>query len=180
MVWSDLDIDRDHRLMDRDPAGWSNRVCSAAGNPNGSAGANPDANKHRWRITMRNTAALVLALSLAGGTLAAQDTTIETLLIEELVGRPDKEITMVTVEYAPGAVDPVHAHHAQAMVYVLEGSVVMQVKGKEPRTLTPGQTFYESPGDVHVVARNASRTARAKFVVFFVKDKGAPLLVPAK
>jgi quercetin dioxygenase-like cupin family protein len=66
------------------------------------------------------------------------------------------------------------------MVYVLEGSVVMQVKGKAPVTLVPGQTFYEEPGDVHTVARNASRTAPAKFVVFFVKDKGAPILVPTK
>ncbi len=128
---------------------------------------------------MRNTAAAVLLLSVASGTLGAQDTTIRTLLTEELAGRPDKEITMVTVEYAPGAVDPVHRHHAQAMVYVLEGSVVMQVKGKEPVTLMPGQTFYEAPGDVHAVARNASRTAPARFVVFFVKDKDAPLLVPA-
>jgi quercetin dioxygenase-like cupin family protein len=128
---------------------------------------------------MRYTAALVISLSLTSGTLVAQDTTIRTLLSEELAGRPDKEISMVTVEYAPGAVDPVHTHHAQALVYVLEGSVVMQVKGKEPVTLVPGQTFYEAPGDVHVVARNASRTAPARFVVFFVKDRGAPILVPA-
>jgi quercetin dioxygenase-like cupin family protein len=86
---------------------------------------------------------------------------------------PGKELSMITVEYPPGASDPAHTHHAQVMVYVLEGLVVMQVKGKSPITLIPGQTFYEEPDDVHVVARNASRTASAKFLVFFVKDKGS-------
>ena len=87
---------------------------------------------------------------------------------------------MITVEYPPGASDAVHRHNAQTVVYVLEGSIVMQVRGAEPVTLGPGQTFYEAPDDVHVVARNASRTAPAKFLVFFVKDKGTPTLVPAK
>ena len=130
---------------------------------------------------MKKTAVLVLSLSLAGGTvLAAQDTTIKSLLLKDLAGTPAKELSMITVEYRPGATDPVHRHHAQAMVYVLEGSVVMQVEGKDPVTLMPGQTFYEGPDDVHVVARNASQTEPAKFLVFFVKDKGAPILVPAK
>jgi quercetin dioxygenase-like cupin family protein len=80
----------------------------------------------------------------------------------------------------PGGAGPIHRHNAHGFIYVLEGSVVMQVKGKSPITLMPGQTFYEEPDDVHVVARNASHTASAKFLVFFVKDKGAPLLVPAK
>ena len=86
---------------------------------------------------------------------------------------------MITVEYPPGGSDPVHRHYADAFVYVLEGSVVMQVQGGKEVTLAPGQTFYEGPGDIHVVGRNASQTKPAKFVVFFVKDKGAPLLVPA-
>jgi quercetin dioxygenase-like cupin family protein len=87
---------------------------------------------------------------------------------------------MITVEYAPGGSTPVHTHHAQAMVYVLEGSIVMQVKGAAPLTLTPGQTLYEGPDDVHIVSRNASNTAPAKYVVFMVKDKGAPILTPVK
>ena len=87
---------------------------------------------------------------------------------------------MITVEYPPGGWDPVHTHNAQAMVYVLEGSIVMQVKGKAPITLVPGQTFYEGPEDIHVVARNASHTDPAKFLVFFVKNKAAPILVPSK
>jgi quercetin dioxygenase-like cupin family protein len=123
---------------------------------------------------------MTTALSLSGGTLVAQDATIKQLLSKDLVGHSGKELSLVTVEYGPGASDPVHTHDAQAMVYVLEGSVVMQVKGKAPVTLVPGQTFYEEPGDVHTVARNASRTEPAKFVVFFVKDKGAPILVPTK
>ena len=130
---------------------------------------------------MKKTAVLVLSLSFAGGTLlAAQDTTIKSLLLKDLAGTPGKELSMITVEYGPGATDPVHRHHAQAMVYVLEGSVVMQVEGKAPVTLLPGHTFYEGPDDVHVVARNASQTEPAKFLVFFVKNKGAPILVPAK
>ena len=85
---------------------------------------------------------------------------------------------MITVDYAPGGSDPVHRHDAHTFVYVLEGSVVMQVKGGKEVTLTPGQTFYEGPNDVHVVSRNASNTNPAKFLVFFVKDKGAPVLIP--
>ena len=87
---------------------------------------------------------------------------------------------MMTVVHAPGGSDPVHRHNAHAFVYVLEGSVVMQVKGGKQVTLTPGQTFYEGPADVHVVGRNASNTKPAKFLVFLVKDKGAPTLVPVE
>jgi quercetin dioxygenase-like cupin family protein len=85
---------------------------------------------------------------------------------------------MITVEYAPGEVDPVHRHNAHAYVYVLEGSIVMQVKGGKEVTLTPGQTFYEGPDDVHIVGRNASSTKPAKFLVFLIKNKGDPVLVP--
>jgi quercetin dioxygenase-like cupin family protein len=127
---------------------------------------------------MKRTAVLALLLSLAGGALVAQDATVRPLLSKDLVGMPGKEVSMITVEYPPGGVDPVHTHHAQALVYVLEGSIVMQVRGGAAVTLTPGQTFYEGPDDVHVVGRNASRTAPAKFVVFLVKDKGAPILTP--
>jgi quercetin dioxygenase-like cupin family protein len=116
---------------------------------------------------------------LAAG-LAAQQAKVTPLVSKDLTGIPGKEGTMITVEYAPGATDPVHRHNAHVFVYVLDGSVVMQVKGGREVTLGPGETFYESPQDVHVVSRNASKTQRAKFLVFFVKDKGAPALVPAK
>ena len=129
---------------------------------------------------MKNTAVLLLSLSLAGGTLVAQNATVKSLLSKDLAGIPGKELSMITVEYQPGGSDQVHKHHAQVLVYVLEGSIVMQVRGEAPITLVPGQTFYEGPDDVHTVSRNASQTAPAKFLVFFVKDKGAPILVPAK
>lgn len=87
---------------------------------------------------------------------------------------------MLVVEYPPGNADPMHRHNAHGFIYVLEGSVVMQVKGGKQVTLGPGQTFYEGPDDVHVVGRNASNTQPAKLLVFFVKDKGAPVLVPVK
>jgi quercetin dioxygenase-like cupin family protein len=129
---------------------------------------------------MKNTAVWVLSLSLAGGTLVAQDGTVKSLLSKDLAGVPGKELLMITVEYPPGGSDTVHRHHAQTLVYVLEGSIVMQVRGEAPVTLVPGQTFYEGPDDVHIVSRNASHTAPAKFLVFFVKAKSAPILVPAK
>src|SRR5262249_28261536 len=110
----------------------------------------------------------------------AQEAKVHAVMSKDLVGLPGKEVSMITVEYPPGGTDPVHMHHAQAFVYVLEGSIVMQVKGGPEVTLGPGQTFYEGPDDVHVVGRNASRTAPAKFVVVLVKGKGAPLQTPVK
>jgi quercetin dioxygenase-like cupin family protein len=87
---------------------------------------------------------------------------------------------MIAVEYPPGGSDPVHRHNAHAFVYVLEGSIVMQVKGGKSVTLTPGQTFYEGPDDIHVVGRNASSTKPARFTVLLLKDRGAPVLEPAQ
>jgi quercetin dioxygenase-like cupin family protein len=125
-------------------------------------------------------AKLILALAcLMSGALVAQEAKVTPLLSKELTNLPGKEGLMITVEYPPGSSDPIHRHNAHAFVYVLEGSIVMQVRGGKEMTLTPGQTFYEGPDDVHVVGRNASQTKPAKFVVFFVKDKGAPVLVPA-
>jgi quercetin dioxygenase-like cupin family protein len=126
------------------------------------------------------TAALILSLSLAVGTLVARDGSVRSLLSKDLAGDSRREVSLITVEYAPGGSTPVHTHHAQALVYVLEGSIVMQVKGEAPITLTPGQTWSEGPDDVHVVSRNASNSAAAKYLVFMVKDKGAPILPPVK
>jgi quercetin dioxygenase-like cupin family protein len=124
---------------------------------------------------------LILALAfLVSGTLTAQQAKVTELLSKDLTNIPGKEGLMITVEYPPGSSDPIHRHNAHAFIYGLEGSIVMQVRGGKEMTLTPGQTFYEGPDDVHVVGRNASKTKPAKFVVFFVKDKGAPVLVPAK
>jgi quercetin dioxygenase-like cupin family protein len=129
---------------------------------------------------MKNTAVLAFSLSLAGGTLVAQEGSVRSLLSKDLAGDSRREVSLITVEYAPGGSTPVHTHHAQALVYVLEGSIVMQVKGGAPITLTPGQTWSEGRDDVHVVSRNASNSAPAKYLVFMVKDKGAPILTPVK
>jgi len=124
---------------------------------------------------------LILVLAcLMPGTLVAQEANVAQLMSKDLTSCPGKEAVMITVEYPPGHSDEIHRHNAYAFVYVLEGSIVMQVRGGKEMTLMPGQTFYEGPNDVHVVGRNASQTKPAKFVVFFVKDKGAPILVPAK
>lgn len=112
--------------------------------------------------------------------LQPQEAKVTPLFSKDLADLPGKEGVMITVEYPPGSTDPIHRHNAHAFVYVLEGSIVMQVRGGKEVTLTPGQTFYEGPDDVHTVGRNASQTKPAKFVVFFVKDKGAPILVPTK
>ena len=125
------------------------------------------------------TRILILAILLTG-TLVAQEAKVTPLLSKNLTEIPGKEGLMITVDYAPGATDAIHRHNAHVFVYVLEGSVVMQVRGGKEVTLVPGQTFYEGPQDVHVVGRNASKTKPARFLVFFVKDKGAPLLIPAK
>jgi len=123
---------------------------------------------------------LVLALVwLMSSALLAQEAKVTELMSKDLTNLPGKEGLMITVEYPPGSVDPIHRHNAHGFIYVLEGSIVMQVRGGKEVTVTPGQTFYEGPDDVHVVGRNASKTKPAKFVVFFVKDKGAPLVVPA-
>ena len=123
---------------------------------------------------------MVVLLCLIASPLMAQEAKVTPLMSKDLTGNPEKEVSMITVEYPPGSSDPVHRHNAQAFVYVLEGSVVMQVKGGKEVTLTPGQTFYEAPDDVHVVGRNASTTKPAKMLVILVKDKGAPILVPVK
>ena len=128
--------------------------------------------------------ALTLLLSvsqcLISSTLMAQEPKVTSLMSKDLKDFPGKELLMITVEHAPGGSSPIHRHNAHAMLYVLEGSVVQQVKGGKEVTLTPGQTFYEGPDDIHVVDRNASKTQPAKFVVFLIKDKGAPALIPVK
>ena len=117
---------------------------------------------------------------MEGTAPSAQEATVQALISKDLAGDPTKELLMLAIEYPPGNVDPVHTHHAQSLVYVLEGSIVMQVRGGTSVTLSPGQTFYEGPDDVHVVGRNASQTAPARFLVVLVKDKGAPILIPVE
>ena len=125
------------------------------------------------------TVTLVL-LCLMTGTAMAQQPKVTPLMSKDLTDNPGREALMITVEYAPGGSDPIHRHNAHGFIYVLEGSVVMQVKGGKQVTLTPGQTFYEGPDDLHVVGRNASSTKPAKFLVFLIKDKSAPVLVPVE
>ena len=122
----------------------------------------------------------LMLVCLITGTLMAQEAKVTELFSKDLSDFPGKEGLMITVEYPPGTVDPIHRHNAHGFIYVLEGSIVMQVRGGKEVTLTPGQTFYEGPNDIHVVGRNASKTQPAKFVVVFLKDKGAPLFVQAK
>ena len=125
------------------------------------------------------TVTLVL-LCLMTGTAMARQPKVTPLMSKDLTDNPGREVLMITVEYAPGGSDPIHRHNAHGFIYVLEGSVVMQVKGGKQVTLTPGQTFYEGPDDLHVVGRNASSTTPATFLVFLIKDKGAPVLVPVE
>jgi quercetin dioxygenase-like cupin family protein len=121
-----------------------------------------------------------LGIAVSAVVMSAEDAKVTPLMTKDLTGIAGKEASMVTVEYAPGAESAVHRHNAHTFVYVLEGSVVMQVKGGKEVTLGPGQTFYESPEDIHTVSKNASSIKPAKFLVFLVKDKGAPATVAAK
>ncbi|MBZ5631480.1 MAG: cupin domain-containing protein [Acidobacteriia bacterium] len=124
---------------------------------------------------------LLLALaSLVVDTVAAQQPKVTSLLSKELKDISGREGLMIVVEFPPGGADPIHRHNAHGFIYVLEGSVVMQVKGGKEVTLTAGQTFYEGPDDIHVVGRNASATKPAKILAFLVKDKDAPALVLVK
>jgi quercetin dioxygenase-like cupin family protein len=119
-------------------------------------------------------------LCLTAGTAVAQEPKVTPLMSKDLAESPGREALMITVEHAPGGSSAIHRHNAHAFVYVLEGSVVMQLKGGQQVTLAPGQSFYEGPADVHVVDRNASATQPAKFLVLLIKDTGAPALVPAQ
>ena len=123
---------------------------------------------------------LLLVLFLVCSPLVAQDSRVTSPTIKPLPDFPGKVVQILTVEYPPGGHDLIHRHNADAFVYVLEGSIVMAVNGEQPVTLTAGQTFYEGPKDIHTIGRNASKTEPAKFVVFLLKDKGAPVLIPAK
>jgi quercetin dioxygenase-like cupin family protein len=133
-------------------------------------------------MTNKKLAMIPLLMFLAAGASFAQpeQPPVTSLMSKDLTNMPGKEVLMITVEYPPGWSDPVHRHNAQGFIYVLEGSVMMQVQGGKEVTLTPGQTFYEGTDDVHVIGRNASTTKPAKLLVFLVKNKGAPVLVPVK
>ncbi len=126
---------------------------------------------------------LIAAAFGVGSAMAAtaepKEAKLTELMSKDLTNLPGKEGLMLLIEYPPGSTDPIHRHNAHGFIYVLEGSIVMQVRGGKEVTLTPGQTFYEGPEDVHVIGRNASHTKPAKFIVVFVKDKGAPVLVPS-
>jgi quercetin dioxygenase-like cupin family protein len=131
---------------------------------------------------------LITSTLIATSTLMAQKAvtppvaqeTITTLITKDLAGFPGEQVLMYTVDFPPGFSSPIHRHNAQVYVYVLEGSVVMQVRGGKELTLRPGQSFYEDPNDIHIVSRNASSTKSAKFLVFLINKKGAPLVIPAK
>jgi len=136
---------------------------------------------------MMNKVLPLVVLCVMTGTLMAQQpavtnqapqASVTALTSKDLPEFPGKEVLMITVDYPPGSADPIHRHNAHAFVYVLEGSIIMQVKGGKEVTVTPGQTFYEGPDDIHVVGRNASSTKPAKFIVFLIKDKGAPVVTP--
>lgn len=130
------------------------------------------------KVIKRLLSSVVIAASAFAtpAAFAAEHAVVTELLTKALAEIPGREMQMIAVEYPPGAVDPVHRHDAHAFVYVLEGTIVMQIKGGKQVTLKPGQTFYEGPNDVHIVGRNASNTETARFLAVFVKKQGAPIL----
>jgi quercetin dioxygenase-like cupin family protein len=140
----------------------------------------PASTKRSKEATMTTKLVATVLLCVMTGTAMAEEPKVTPLMSKDLAADPGKEVLMITVEHVPGGSSAIHRHNAQAFVYVLEGSVVMQLKGGQEVTLTPGQSFYEGPDDVHLVDRNASTTEPAKFLVLLIKNKGAPALVPAE
>ena len=139
----------------------------------------------KHRLLLSAAGALVTTIAVAAPPhgahgASAPEPIVTPLMTKDLPDFPGKEALMITVDYPPGAADPIHRHDAHAFVYVLEGSIVMQVEGEKEVTLTPGQTYYEGPNDLHTVGRNASNTKPAKFVVVLIKEQGAPALVPVQ
>jgi quercetin dioxygenase-like cupin family protein len=132
------------------------------------------------KLLVAVTLSMALASTVSAAESAPPAAVVVPLLTQSLPNIEGKEVTMLTVEYPPAGASTAHRHNANTFVYVLEGSIVMQVAGGKEQTLTVGQTFYESPTDIHTVSRNASATQNAKFLVVFVKDKGAPASVPVK
>ncbi|MCO4893598.1 cupin domain-containing protein [Cupriavidus sp. WGtm5] len=130
------------------------------------------------RRSIAMAASLVLLMSAPLAHAAPPEVVVQSLTTRALPDYAGKEVQMITVEYPPGGFDPVHRHDAHAFVYVLEGSIVMGVKGGKEVTLKAGETFYEGPDDLHTVGRNASKTRPAKFVVFLLKKQGAPVFTP--
>jgi quercetin dioxygenase-like cupin family protein len=135
--------------------------------------------KKIWTFLFVGASALT-AHTAASAQASAPEAKVTPVMEKDLSDMRGKEGVMIEVEYPPGAADPVHRHHAHAFVYVLSGSIVMQVKGGKEVTLTPGQSFYEAPSDLHTVGRNASKTEPAKFVVVLIKRKGTPILEVVK
>jgi quercetin dioxygenase-like cupin family protein len=123
---------------------------------------------------------VLFILLLVYSPLIAQDAKVNSLMVKQLADIHGKEVQILTVEYPPGGHDPIHRHNAHGFIYMLEGSIVMAVNNGQPVTLTAGQTFYEGPNDVHTIGRNASKTTPARFLVFLLKEKDAPVLIPVK
>jgi quercetin dioxygenase-like cupin family protein len=133
-------------------------------------------------MTVRWFASALLGLTIvaaASSSVFAQQTTATPLMNKDLPEFAGKEVVVSTVTYPAGVASAPHRHDAHTFVYVLEGTVIMQVAGGEPMTLGPGQTFYENPTDVHATSKNASQTAPAKILVFMIKDKGKTASRPA-
>ena len=128
---------------------------------------------------LATTVALAASAGLTAPAPAAPQPVVAPIMQKNLADPPGKEMLMLSVEYPPGAVETIHRHDAYAFIYVLEGTIIEQVRGGKEVTLTPGQTFYEGPDDVHVVGRNASTTKPAKFIVVMVKKQGVDAVLPA-
>lgn len=124
------------------------------------------------------TIVLIAGILTGAAHAAPPQAVVKQIMTKPLDDYPGKEALIITVDYPPGAADPVHRHLAHSFVYVLKGSIVMQVQGGQEVTLTPGQSFYEGPDDVHTIGRNASQTHPAKFLVLLLKDQKAPFFIP--
>jgi quercetin dioxygenase-like cupin family protein len=100
--------------------------------------------------------------------MSDSDTGERVTSVLDFPSRDGLAVQAVRVDYEPGGFSRVHRHPAGAYVYVIDGSVMFGLGGREPVLLNAGDSFYEPPGALHSVSRNASQDLPASFIAFFV------------
>jgi quercetin dioxygenase-like cupin family protein len=124
-----------------------------------------------------------VALTIAGSASIVQDKTsrAKTVFTGKLPVLDGQRLTatLVEVTYPPGGANAAHRHPCPVIGYVLAGAVRMRLKGREEQVFRAGDTFFESPADVHAVSANANQAEPARFLAYFVCDRETPLTLPA-
>jgi quercetin dioxygenase-like cupin family protein len=134
----------------------------------------------RFTIAAATAVMLIPAIASAQTAGAAPQSSRKVLMTKDLADFPGKEALVYLIDYPPGTNNLPHRHDAHVFLHILSGQLNAQVKGGELTVLNPGDTYYESPNDIHIVSRNPSSTTPAKAILFMVHNKGAALSTPVK